>query len=196
MVGGPIYNLYLYQAWFKTRGSLAFFFINTKSVIEGKSSCHLKKNNIKRFHNSAYYIVGAWPRRSLVCAFENIIVWEVMFPVYLFDTWLKNWPFLFICLFVCLKTKKANNIETVITVSSIGTFPCWFGFLIFFLFCLNFTWCLMTYFSLSSLSLSRDLEFGVLTIFLGEPDSDHLLEKFFPVNHIAGRKPTEFLFGR
>lgn len=103
----------------------------------------------------AYYIVGAWPRRSLVCAFENIIVWEVIFPVYLFDTWLKNWPFLFICLFVCLKTKKANNIETVITVSSIGTFPCWFGFLIFFfLFCLILIWCLMTYLSLSSLSLS------------------------------------------
>lgn len=44
--------------------------------------------------------------------------------------------------------------------------------------------------------IRRDLEFGVLTIFLGEPDSDHLLEKSFPVNHIAGRKPTEFLFGR
>lgn len=119
-----------------------------------------------------------------------------MFPVYLFDTWLKNWPFLFICLFVCLKAKKANNIETVITVSSIGAFPCWFGFLIFFI---------LSYFNLMSddlffpffsLSLSRDLEFGVLTIFLGEPDSDLLLEKSFPVNRIAGRKPTEFLFGR
>lgn len=163
MVGGPIYNLYLYQAWFKTRGSLAFFFINTKSVIEGKSSCHLKKNNIKRFHNSAYYIVGAWPRRSLVCAFENIIVWEVMFPVYLFDTWLKNWPFLFICLFVCLKAKKANNIETVITVSSIGTFPCWFGFLIFFLFIMSYFYLMsddlfIPFFSFSLSPGTRSLE--------------------------------------